>query len=150
MDIAHSSGGAEPDVGCLLVREHAHLDRQFRSLLEAFEAGAGSDAAILWNQFDTDLQAHLLFEEEHLLPKFVDFNALEALALLREHQVIRDNLLALGVGVNLYLTRQDQVQHFLCGLRAHARREEKLLYAWAAAQPASPELDAFLRGRPAA
>lgn len=148
MDHALVETCAASDLGALLARDHAQLDARFRDLLAAFETDARDDVARLWNEFDSELRAHLLFEEEHLLPTFLDFNAPEALALLREHQSIRDKLLALGVGVDLHATRQEQVAAFVCALRAHAKREDALLYAWAATHVGPAERQAFVHGRP--
>jgi len=119
------------DLRLLLSREHARLDRLFRELLAAFEADARVDVARLWNEFDADLRAHMQLEEDELMPKFLEFNALDAVDLLRDHQRIRDKLLALGVGVDLHQTRHTQVAEFLRELRAHARREDELMYRWA-------------------
>jgi hypothetical protein len=135
------------DLQALLHRDHERLERRFSELLCAFEADARSDVARLWNEFDRDLRAHLAIEEEQLLPKFVDFNAPEALALLREHQSIRDKLLRLGVGVDLHLTRHNQVEDFVAELRAHAKREDALLYRWSEEHVRDPELRSTLKQR---
>ena len=39
--------------------------------------------------------------------------------------------LELGVGVDLHITRDEQVEQFIRDLRAHAAREDALLYQWA-------------------
>jgi hemerythrin superfamily protein len=127
---AQSHARASDDLGVLLSQDHARLDRLFQDLLEAFEADARTEVARLWTQFDNDLRAHMQLEEEHLLPKFLEFNAPEALALMREHQSIRDQLLQLGIGVDLHLTRHEKVAEFVRDLRAHATREDDLMYRW--------------------
>jgi hemerythrin superfamily protein len=135
------------DLQTLLRHDHERLERLFNDLLCAFEADARSDVARLWNEFDRELRGHLLLEEEQLLPKFVDFNAPEALALMREHHSIRDKLLRLGVGVDLHLTRHTQVEDFVRELRAHAKREDELLYRWSEEHVRDPELRSTLRQR---
>jgi hypothetical protein len=70
-------------------------------------------------------------EERDLFPAFTTVNAPEAAALLHEHDRIRQRLLDLGIGVDLHLTRDYQVEEFIRDLRAHAAREDALLYQWA-------------------
>ena len=55
----------------------------------------------------------------------------EAVALLREHGQIRELLLELGVAVDLHAIRFEQSRRFIDMLRAHADREDRLLYRWA-------------------
>jgi hypothetical protein len=120
------------DLRQLFTHDHERLDRLFRDLLAAFEADARVEAGQLWNEFDTDLRAHMQLEEELLLPQFAETHAAEALALVREHEQIREKLLQLGVGVDLHLTRFGQVEDFVRLLRGHAKREQELMYRWAA------------------
>lgn len=135
------------DLGQLLSQDHARLDRLFQDLLDAFAADARTDVAKLWNEFDRDLRAHLQLEEEQLLPKFLEFNAPEALALMREHQSIRDRLLRLGVGVDLHLTRHGQVADFIRELRAHAQREQALMYRWSSQHVQNRDVHKSVRTR---
>lgn len=118
------------DLRLLLSRDHERLDRLFRDLLAAFEVDARSEVGRLWNEFDGDLRAHMQLEEEQLLPRFEQVDAPEAAALRREHDAIRDKLLQLGVGVDLHFTRHNQVEEFVRELRAHAKREDALMYQW--------------------
>ena len=120
------------DLRQLFTHDHERLDRLFRDLLAAFEADARVEAGKLWNEFDTDLRAHMQLEEELLLPRFAEAHGAEALALIREHEQSREKLLQLGVGVDLHVTRFGQVEDFVRLLRAHAKREEELMYRWAA------------------
>jgi hemerythrin-like domain-containing protein len=114
-----------------LVTEHAELHRLFQDVLEAFRADARVEAGRLWNQFDRRLQAHMAMEEQHLLPVFEQVDAPEAAALRREHDKLRNRLLQLGIGVDLHLTNQKQIEGFVEEFEAHARREDKLLYRFA-------------------
>ncbi|HEX6241301.1 MAG TPA: hemerythrin domain-containing protein, partial [Polyangiales bacterium] len=77
---------------------------------------------------------------------FAETNAAEAAALRREHHLIRDKLLQLGVGVDLHVTRHAQVEEFVRELRAHAKREDDLMYRWAEAQLDDPALRRGLVG----
>ena len=114
-----------------LTRDHARLDQLFAELQAAFDADARADAARLWGELDRRLEAHMDFEERHLLPSFRAVNRREADELLREHDFIRHRLIELGVGVDLHLLRTEVVADFLALLRGHARREDALLYRWA-------------------
>jgi hemerythrin superfamily protein len=136
---APRSAGPE-DLRQILSRDHERLDRLFRDLLSAFEADARIEEGRLWNEFDTDLRAHMQLEEEQLLPKFAEVNASEAAALRREHDVLRSKLLQLGVGVDLHCTRHSQVEDFVRELRAHAKREDELMYGWVQSHVNDPEV----------
>lgn len=119
------------DLRGMLHEDHEHLDKLFADLVAAFQADAREDAARLWNDFDAGLRKHLLLEEQSILPEFGKFNPAEAAALLGEHERIRQQLLELGVGVDLHLTRDYQVAEFVRALRAHAAREDAVMYQWA-------------------
>jgi hypothetical protein len=71
------------------------------------------------------------YEERHVLPAFRAVDKREADDLLREHHLIRCRLMDLGVGVDLHLLRVEVVADFIAVLRAHARREDALMYHWA-------------------
>ncbi len=122
----------------LLSADHTKLERLFDQLVEAFRAGAAEDAARLFTRFDEGLQEHLAFEERHILPLFAETAPEEAAALRSEHDAIRARLTALCVGVDLHLARADAVEAFVKALRAHARREDTLMYRWMSGRPPEP------------
>jgi hemerythrin-like domain-containing protein len=134
-----------PDYGHLLAADHAWLAALFERLLAAFQADAREDAARLWTAFDEGLRSHLALEEEHLLPRFARVDPDEAQALLTEHHHIRDKLLRMGIGVDLHLTRDEQVEQFIRELNAHARREDALMYRWTQTELGDPTLRELLR-----
>jgi hypothetical protein len=146
-DLIRNRAASPDDLRSLLRRDHERLERMFNDLLCAFEADARADIPRLWNEFDQELRSHLAIEEEQLLPKFLDFNAPEALALLREHDSIREKLLRLGVGVDLHLTRFNQVDDFVRELRDHAKREDALFYRWSEEHMSDPELRGLFKQR---
>jgi hemerythrin-like domain-containing protein len=113
-----------------MLGDHERLERLFDELLEALRADARDDAAKLWDDFDSGLRAHLEVEEQEMLPGFAQVDVTEAAALRSEHDTIRDRLTELGVGVDLHETRAEIVDDFRKRLRAHAEREERLLYRW--------------------
>ena len=56
----------------------------------------------------------------------------EARGFKTEHEQIRAQLMDMGVDLDLHCLGKDQVQAFVDSLRAHASREDALLYPWAA------------------
>jgi hypothetical protein len=132
-----------------LIRDHERLEKLFEDLRAAFEADAREDAARLWTDLDRGLNAHMEFEERHVLPAFRGVDASEAAHLLREHDLIRRRLTVLGVGVDLHVLRAEIVADFIALLRAHARREDALLYRWAERELPPATLDAFRAAAPA-
>jgi Hemerythrin HHE cation binding domain len=115
----------------LLSRDHERLEQLFEDLCAAFDADAPQDAARLWGELDQGLSAHMDFEERYVLPGFRAVDPREAGDLLQEHELIRRRLIELGVGVDLHLLRVEVVTDFIALLRAHARREDALIYRWA-------------------
>jgi hemerythrin superfamily protein len=123
---------AKNELGPLLSSEHTRLEQLFEEVLSAFQADARIEARTLWSQFDAQLRAHMALEESRILPRLADVNAPEAAALRREHDILREKLLQLGIGVDLHFTRDTHVEDFLRVLRAHAKREDKLMYRFCA------------------
>lgn len=137
-DISESTPQTKPpatDLGQLLGAEHARLEQLFEEMLSAFQADARVEAQTLWSQFDSELRAHMALEESRILPRLQQVNAPEAAALRREHDSLREKLLQLGIGVDLHITRDAHVEAFLAELRAHAKREDALMYRFSSEQP---------------
>ncbi len=124
----------------LLRSDHARLEALFEELLDDFADGHQREIRSTWTEFDRSVLGHLDTEERFILPLFERVNPEETAALLAEHARIRQLLGDLGVGVDLHLVRLELAREFIDLLRAHARREEALLYGWAAS-----ELDATAR-----
>ena len=113
-----------------MAESHQRLNGDALDVLEACAANA-PDIAVAWAKFDRGLRAHLEAEERFVFPAFVRVDRDAALGLLREHGEIREQLLELGVAVDLHLLRAEASQAFMVALRAHAAREEALMYRWA-------------------
>jgi hemerythrin-like domain-containing protein len=111
--------------------DHRRLEDLFEQLLDAFESGAREELSPLWTRFESDLGRHMDAEERFLLPAFAAINAKEAAAIRADHQKIRCQLAELGVGVDLHIVRLAVASELVEHLRAHAHREDKLLYQWA-------------------
>jgi hemerythrin-like domain-containing protein len=114
----------------LLMHEHAQLDETFQALLNAFDADARVECAQLWSEFDTRLRAHMLLEEQSMLPAFAREHPAEAERIRAEHRQIQQTLIDLGIGVDLHLARADLVEGFVALLRSHAASEDELFYEW--------------------
>jgi hypothetical protein len=56
----------------------------------------------------------------------------EARALLEEHERIRVQVTELGSDLGFHCLPPERIRSFVDGLRAHALREERLFYPWAA------------------
>ena len=113
-----------------MLDSHQYLDDRFSRLLDAMEAHA-PEVRKLWIELDHGLHAHMEAEERFVLPAFACVHRTEALELLRDHSLIREQLLELGVAVDLHAIRFDRSLEFIETLQAHAGREENLLYRWA-------------------
>ena len=124
----------------ILRSDHARLDALFEELLDDFADGHQREIRSTWTEFDRSLLVHLDTEERFILPRFERVNPAETAALRAEHARIRRLLGELGVGVDLHLVRLELAREFIDLLRAHARREDTLLYLWAAS-----DLDATAR-----
>ena len=114
-----------------MLRCHEQLRDQVTRLLAAMQADARADVTTLWNELEHKLLNHMEAEERFVLPAFAHVDCGEATALLREHGLIRENLLELGIAVDLHHIRFERSQEFIDLLLRHAEREERMLYRWA-------------------
>jgi hypothetical protein len=110
---------------------HQVLDDQLDRTMAAIEANELSTLDVLWIQLEARVLAHLEAEERFVLPTFARVDPAEAMALLREHGHIREQLLELGVAFAQHYIRPRRFAQLVTLLRAHARREDQLLYQWA-------------------
>ena len=114
-----------------MVRSHEQLRDLVTRLLAAMQANARADVMTLWNELEHKLLGHMEAEERFVLPAFAHVDYGEAAELLRDHGLIRENLLELGIAVDLHYIRYKRSQDFIDLLLRHAEREERLLYRWA-------------------
>lgn len=118
-----------------LAEHHRHLERTFEDLVRKATDGDPAELRSCWLGFESELLAHLDYEEAELLPGFEERAPHEAAAIRREHEEIRAVLLEMGINLDLHLMRLESVRDFVMKLRAHANREEESFYAWAATSP---------------
>jgi hemerythrin superfamily protein len=133
------------DVREVLAAEHAHLEELFAALVASARCDEPGALRPRWARFEEELTAHLVLEEAQILPAFAREYPEEAGAILEEHRRIRGLLNELGVDLDLHCLRSERVTTFIDDLRAHARREENLLYSWVGRRAATGALD-VLRG----
>lgn len=114
-----------------LLDDHVELDALFSKLMDAFNANAREDTQSLWTDLERRLERHFAVEERYLFPKFSALDATETRALQDDHSRLRRRLGELGAGVDLKLVRAEVARDFIDTLRAHATRENELLYRWA-------------------
>jgi hemerythrin superfamily protein len=114
-----------------MVRSHEQLRHQVTHLLAEMQGDARADVTTQWNELEHKLLDHMEAEERFVLPAFAHVDYGEAAALLRDHGLIRENLLELGIAIDLHYIRYERSQAFIALLLRHAEREEGLLYRWA-------------------
>ena len=110
--------------------EHVYLERVYEVLLNAYCSGDWVVVREQWNAFEDALRRHMAFEEKAVLPAFRAVNAVEVDALLAEHEQLKKELDTLGVNVELHCVPEADAQALIARLRAHALREDSILYPW--------------------
>ncbi len=115
----------------LLSHDHVRIDGLFTELLGAFATGDREAIASEWTRFDEALRAHLQAEEVHILPLFRAVDVDEAARISEDHAYFRDKLSELSVCVDLHVVSLPMAQELVERLRAHAAREDALMYRWA-------------------
>jgi hemerythrin-like domain-containing protein len=115
----------------MLSDDHAALDRLFQEVVAEARCGEPGAMRASWRRFEFQLGTHLDLEDQEILPDFVRQHPDEGRAILDEHARIRATLAEMGLDLDLHCLRADRVEAFVALLRAHAQREEALLYPWA-------------------
>jgi len=115
----------------LLSEDHQHLERFFQEIIAWAREGEHASLRGDWQRFERELTSHMDLEEQEILPAFACDHQAEAQAIRDEHVRIRAGLTELGIDLDLHCLRAERVEDFIGLLRAHARREEALLYPWA-------------------
>jgi Hemerythrin HHE cation binding domain len=126
-----SSARKDSTLYAYMMRSHEQLRDQVTRLLDAMHANARAEVTTLWNDLEHKLLNHMEAEERFVLPAFAHVDHGEATALLRDHGLIRESLLELGIAIDLHYVRYERSQEFIDLLLHHAAREERLLYQWA-------------------
>ena len=145
LQTAHAPLVPDAGVRAAMMADHAGIATLFDDVVAAFRSGDRDEAAAMFAQFEQRLEAHLALEDQLLLPPLRAAHPDEVAALAEDHRKIRARLAELGVGVDLHFTRASWVAAFVDSLRAHAQREDALLYRWAAEPTAKIDTRAVLR-----
>lgn len=114
-----------------MMADHAEIVTLFDDTLAAFRSGNRDEATAMFATFERRLEAHLATEDELLLPSLRRDHPTDAEALAADHARIRTRLAELGVDVDLHLCRAAWIAELVEMLKAHAAREDELLYRWA-------------------
>jgi hemerythrin-like domain-containing protein len=118
-------------VKIMLADDHRHLERLFQDVVAACRRGDRVEMRTEWTRFEGELSSHLDLEEHEILPAFARAHLAEAQGIRDEHAAIRAALVELGIDLDLHCLRAEGVEAFIELLRAHARREEGVMYPWA-------------------
>jgi hypothetical protein len=120
----------------LLAEHHRALDQQLDRLVVRAQGGDAAELRAAWTAFERELLRHFEQEEAEILPAFARHDAAEARAILAEHADIRGALLEMGLALDLHCLRAEAVETLARQLKAHAAREDRAFYAWAATHTA--------------
>ena len=115
----------------LLPRDHARLDAMLASILELVHVDLRPQLDEHWTVYEDGVLAHLDAEEMFMLPELARHDAPRANEIRTEHATIRALLAEIGVGIELHVVREDQMQELATFLRRHAEAEERDFYKWA-------------------
>lgn len=118
-------------IGDALAQHHRGLEEAFKATVARAKSQADpSTCRAAWDAFERELLAHMDIEEKDLFPLFGRVHPDEAQALHAEHDVIRARLFELGLALDLHRLGTPAIDEFAARLRAHALREDLMLYPW--------------------
>jgi hypothetical protein len=131
-------------LGAWLASDHDQIERLLVRLIEAFDTGDRDVAAAAFRDAERRVLDHFAIEDKVVLPELAPHYPEEAQAIAEEHRAMRAVLDEIGINVDLHAARASAIRALVDRLRAHARREEALLYRWIDRASAQPELRARL------
>jgi hemerythrin superfamily protein len=113
-----------------LAAHHRRLESMLDAVLAAVRVGDCRDARTQWSVLDTQLTAHLRYEESELFPKLEHFDRAAVTKLRAEHEQLKNDIAELGASIDLKEVSEPNVKCIFDRLREHAGHEEALLYPW--------------------
>jgi hypothetical protein len=117
----------------LLPAHHRRIEAMFEEVRQKVRCDDLAELRACWDRVERELDEHMCAEEEYLLAAFAEVDPVEARAIREEHDEIRRSVGELGVTLDLHAMRADEADRLIERLRAHAAREDRALYVWAAA-----------------
>jgi hypothetical protein len=111
--------------------DHDEMEALFARVMAETKTPDRSRLETVWTEFKRALLLHLLAEELLLFPAFSVDHPAETKALKLDHAFFRACLDDFEVNLGHRLIDVGRVEAFLARLRAHARTEDRGLYAWA-------------------
>jgi iron-sulfur cluster repair protein YtfE (RIC family) len=122
-----------------LLSEHKRMQALLVSLVEQADADVRPGLQQTWAELESLLVAHMHEEESYLFPDLSRARADAVGSLEADHARIRRLVGEIGIGVELHIVRAATLHALADELRAHAAREDELLYPWAeTAEAAGP------------
>ncbi|MES1205482.1 MAG: hemerythrin domain-containing protein [Pseudomonadota bacterium] len=123
----------DDSVSAVLREDHRRLEGQLASLIRDFAPGCDPrDLRDAWGSFELGVLAHMHAEEVHLFRAFRHVHPKETQELLDEHERLRAHLTELSIALDLHCLDGHEIRDLAARLGAHAVKEERLLYPWAA------------------
>jgi hypothetical protein len=114
-----------------LLDDHHRIDVLGSRVTTCVNADDQHGALEEWRAFERALLAHMDGEEMYLLPRFAEVDTSAAGRLREEHAVIRAELGAIAMALELHIARKPMFDALEKRLREHAKAEDMLMYAWA-------------------
>jgi Hemerythrin HHE cation binding domain len=135
MRVDESSKGLDAGAGngprLLLADHHREIEAACRALLACTYADDPFQLIAQYRAFEHAVLDHLAAEEEVILPGYAEAAPAGARAIRADHAALRQQLLAVGVEVELHFVRAETVCRLIDQLNAHAAREDASMYPWA-------------------
>jgi hypothetical protein len=129
----------------LLPRDHQRIDAMLTSILELVHVDRRPQLAEQWSAFEDAVLAHLDAEEMFMLPELSHHDPVRAGEIHDQHLTIRRLLAEVGIGIDLHVVREAQLERLASFLREHATSEERDFYRWADETLPQPALASVLR-----
>jgi hemerythrin-like domain-containing protein len=144
----HASVEPQSRADLVLPGHHRRIEALLNELSSEVYGDDSRALCALWTRFERELDAHIEAEEHHLLPAFARTHGHEADALHADHLALRKLVAELGLAIDLHQLRAEVAERLIARLREHARREDAVLYPWAARHEMTlpDHLVAILRG----
>lgn len=116
--------------GALLRREHARLERLYGDFLGAYRTGEWSRVREGWSTLEAAIREHIKIEQRDVLPSFRAIQPAEAARLSADHDTMLRLTDAIAMAIELHAFPAADARELIARIRAHAAREEVLLYPW--------------------